>query len=243
MQRCLRQHPAMAAPASGDTSAGTWQHHAWHPSTPAQVALEQALPRGRGEHADSARPGDTVSAPLRLIPEGLLAPEDVYVPAGWTLLGGDALAAEGLPSYRVWIDSFVVKRSPVTQGDYLAFLNDLVERGEEVAALAACPRIPRSMAGTGDVPLFSRDAAGRFGLGPRSTPEHLRYPAASMRWHGAMAYAAWFAARTGHPWRLLSELEREKATRGADGRAFPWGNQPEATWACVCRRWCSTGYR
>ncbi len=205
-------------------------------SAPGHVDTIYPVHLGRGEHADGVRPGAAASAPLRLILGGLLAPDDVYVPAGWTLLGGDAVAAEGLPSYRVWIDSFVVKRSPVTQEEYLTFLNDLVDRGDETAALAACPRIPRSMAGTGDVPLFSRDTAGRFGLGPRSTPEHLRYPAASMRWHGAMAYAAWFAARTGHPWRLMSELEREKATRGADARSFPWGNQPEATWACVVGR-------
>jgi eukaryotic-like serine/threonine-protein kinase len=205
-------------------------------SAPGHLDTFYPVHLGRGERWDGVRPGTAAAIPLPLLPEGLLAPDDVYVPAGWALLGGDPAAAEGLPSYRVWIDSFVVKRSPVTQEEYLAFLNDLVSRGEETAALAACPRIPRSMAGTGDVPLFSRDAAGRFGLGPRSTPEHLRYPVASMRWHGAMAYAAWFAVRTGQPWRLLSELEREKATRGADGRPFPWGHQPEATWACVVGR-------
>lgn len=39
----------------------------------------------------------------------------------------------------------------------------------------------------------------------------------------AMAYATWLSARTGEVWRLPGEMEWEKAARGTDGRAFPWG--------------------
>ena len=34
----------------------------------------------------------------------------------------------------------------------------------------------------------------------------------------ARAYAAWLQTQTGQPWRLPYGLEREKASRGADGR-------------------------
>ena len=44
--------------------------------------------------------------------------------------------------------------------------------------------------------------------------------------HGdAEAYAAWLSARTRLAWRLPTEIEWEKAARGADGRRFPWGER------------------
>ena len=45
----------------------------------------------------------------------------------------------------------------------------------------------------------------------------------------ARAYAAWLSKTTGERWRLPSELEWEKAARGPDGRAFPWGQEFAAT--------------
>jgi serine/threonine-protein kinase len=49
-------------------------------------------------------------------------------------------------------------------------------------------------------------------------------------WHDAVAYAAWRSAREGREVRLPSEAEWEKAARGVDGRAFPWGQHFDATW-------------
>ena len=44
--------------------------------------------------------------------------------------------------------------------------------------------------------------------------------------HGdAEAYAAWLSALTRLAWRLPTEIEWEKAARGADGRRFPWGER------------------
>jgi serine/threonine-protein kinase len=205
---------------------------------------------GRGECWDGAPPGSARPAAIPLLREETLGPDDVYVPRGWFAAGGDRLAAESLPAQRVWVEGFVMRRHPVTVEEYLAFLNDLVAQGRAAEAEAACPCIPSSMAGSAVVALYPRDASGRYRLpatrdraprrgGRKASREgagaapRLDEPAASMTWSGAMAYAAWWAARTGEPWRLPSELEREKAARGVDGRPYPWGDHPEPTWANV----------
>jgi eukaryotic-like serine/threonine-protein kinase len=188
---------------------------------------------GRGEHWDGVRPGRKSPFAVPLLPDGALGDDDVYVPAGWFLVGGDPLASESLPGRRVWVDGFVLQRHPVTQAEFLAFLNALIDDDQEALALAACPRAAQPAAGATDVPLLKRDRQGRFRFGPRTPADHGRHPIVSIDWHAARAYAAWWAARTGRPWRLPGEVEREKAARGVDGRFFPWGNQPEHTWACM----------
>ena len=56
------------------------------------------------------------------------------------------------------------------------------------------------------------------------------WPVVQVDWHGAAAYLAWWAERTGRPWRLPGELEWEKAARGIDGRFYPWGDFLDPSW-------------
>jgi serine/threonine-protein kinase len=189
----------------------------------------------RAGHWDGHAPGDQAPHPIALPEHAELGLDEVYVPAGWCWTGGDAATPDSLPRRRIWIDGFVVRRFPITTGEYLDFLNDLAASGRGAEAAVACPRAQVSLVEGGEASAFLRDPAGRYHLPPDR--EGLRWrrdwPVVLVDWHAALAYARWLAARTGQPWRLLDELEREKATRGVDGRLLPWGDHAEPTFACV----------
>ncbi|MCB9797643.1 MAG: SUMF1/EgtB/PvdO family nonheme iron enzyme [Alphaproteobacteria bacterium] len=180
----------------------------------------------RGGHWDGVAPGEQAPTALRLWPEGHLTEAEVRVPAGWFLSGGDPEADEPLPARRLWLDERVAQRHPVTVAQYLAFLDALAAEGRAAEALEHAPRRPEARGGA---PLARPDAAGRFVLEPDTL--ELDHPVTGVSWYGACAYAAWWSARTGQPWRLPSELEWEKLARGVDGRFMPWGESPEPCWA------------
>ncbi|MCC6526407.1 MAG: SUMF1/EgtB/PvdO family nonheme iron enzyme [Polyangiaceae bacterium] len=196
------------------------------------VAYPVAL--GRSEHWDGVRPGDAEPTPLRLPRAGELGPGEVLVPAGYFVAGGDPDAPESLPRRRLWADAFVVQRDPVTVAEYLAFLNALVAAGRGDEALEACPRVSLARGARGaDALAYARDAAGRFVPRPDAEAEDPACPVVFVDCRSAERYAGWLAAESGKAWRLLNELEWEKAARGVDGRFMPWGDFVEPTWACV----------
>ncbi|MEM9516520.1 MAG: bifunctional serine/threonine-protein kinase/formylglycine-generating enzyme family protein [Actinomycetota bacterium] len=164
-----------------------------------------------------------------------LADDECYVPAGWFRAGGDPRARNSLPGQTLWLDGFVVSRFPVTIAEYLEFLNDLVDQGRGDEAMEVAPPLPsweegKVAAGDRENGVV-READGRFALdGPE---ERLRWPLTMVNWDACSRYAAWRAERDGVPWRLMSEMEHEKAARGADGRPFPWGHFLDPTFCCM----------
>ncbi|MCB9677599.1 MAG: SUMF1/EgtB/PvdO family nonheme iron enzyme [Alphaproteobacteria bacterium] len=129
---------------------------------------------------------------------------EVYVPAGWFLMGGDPEAPGSAPRTRVWVDGFVIQRAPVTWRELAEFL--ATPDGAEI-----------------------RHEALHAGIGLfRGT-----WPATGLSWDHARSYVAWRAARDGLDWHLPTEAQWEKAARGVDGRWFPWGDRLEPGFAHV----------
>jgi serine/threonine-protein kinase len=199
---------------------------------PERAEVRYPVSLGRGEHWDGVRPGSREPLPVRMPRIGELGADDCLVPAGWFWSGGDSHVAGSLPRRRLWCDELVVKRFPVTNREYLVFLDDLVTSGREVEAVR---HQPRERAAGKVSPVYGRDETGRFVLRPDADGDVCDpdWPVMLVDWFGASAFAAWRAERTGKPWRLLGELEWEKAARGADGRFYPWGDGFDPSWCCV----------
>ena len=163
-----------------------------------------------------------------------ISSEECFVSAGWCWIGGGPDEANVLDRKRVWIDDFVMEKHPVTNAQFLSFLNTLCERGQETEALKYVPRT-RDAAGIQGQMLYGRDNHGRFILraDEKDVVWQEQWPVSMITWHAAKAYGEWYAQYTGLPWQLPSEIQWEKSARGVDGRMYPWGNEFDPSYCCM----------
>lgn len=177
--------------------------------------------------------GESHDGEVNLYTEQEIGEGFVYVPAGPAILGGDPDAYAPLPRQRPYISDFAISRFPVTFREYCAFLDDLDKTDPDLAAR----RAPADMRGSegrvvvkterGYAPydqLVEMEARRMFS--PERDPD---IPVCLVDWFDARAYCRWLAERTGARIRLATELEWEKAARGVDGRAYPWGDRFDPT--------------
>ncbi|MBN1310493.1 MAG: SUMF1/EgtB/PvdO family nonheme iron enzyme [Anaerolineae bacterium] len=124
----------------------------------------------------------------------------LLVPAGEFIMGSEEGFPDEVPVHTVYVDAFYIDLTEVTNEQY----RKCVEAG-------ACRPPDRT------------DCCSEKGLGVWPSYYDNRkfddYPVIFINWHDALAYCAWRGAR------LLTEAEWEKASRGADGRTYPWGSE------------------
>ncbi|HCH67023.1 MAG: protein kinase [Deltaproteobacteria bacterium] len=200
---------------------------------PDRAVVRYPVSIGRGEHWHGVAPNGHEPNAIPLPKPTELGPDDCYIPAGWFQCGGDPDLTESLSARRFWVDGRVFRRFPVTNRQYLDFLDALVQTGRTEEALRHAPRERAGTAGEAGALIVAFDGT-RFHLRPDADGDIWEpdVPVCMVNWHGARAYAAWEAHRTGQPWRLPGELAWEKAARGVDGRFYPWGDGFDPSWAC-----------
>ena len=179
----------------------------------------------RGHHHDAS------AEPVALLERGSVPDGMVYVPAGPFLYGGDPGAPESMPGERRHCAGFLIARLQVTMREWAEFINAL-HAGDPEAAWIHVPRGVSTAERSGGQ-YWRRPGPGERYVVPEIDADGDRWDpdwaVSSVSWHDVMAYVRWRRDRDGLPWDLPSQLQWEKAARGADGRAFPWGDTFEAT--------------
>lgn len=151
-------------------------------------------------------------------------PEDfVVISAGPFRAGAhDALSLE---QEVVELDAFALQRTPVTCGQYVAFLNAIADDDPDLARRHA-PRV------RDDMPSYFPLEDGRYVV-PRQDADgdawDPQWPICIINRIDALAYIAWRSEIDQRAYRLPTSMEWEKAARGVDGRLYPWGHHFDAS--------------
>lgn len=164
----------------------------------------------------------------------LRVPVDGEVPHGFTLIPGGPFLAWPPRAERpqaVQLRDYAIGTFPVTFRQYAEFLETLPET-ERARRMPSHNRAGAALERTDEkwslVEGYISGAAGRSRIGD---DRELDVPVAGVSWFHAMAYIRWRSQRDGRQYRLPTDMEWEKAMRGADGRKYPMGNQLDPSFA------------
>jgi formylglycine-generating enzyme required for sulfatase activity len=101
-----------------------------------------------------------------------------------------------LPAHEVKLSAYKIGKYPITNREYQFFVKEI-------------SRVPPRGWDGEQYPLEKGD-----------------HPVVNVSWEDATAYCAWLSQKTNKLYRLPTEAEWEKASRGSmDDRIYPWGNQ------------------
>jgi len=176
------------------------------------------LPEPEPATTPPAEPPEPSSRPRRMSPNPRL-PEMAPIPAGRFLMGSDnrrdpdAWDRE-LPQHRVYLAAYRIAKTPITVAQFKTFVRATRYK-------TAAEKEGWAWEWTGSKWEKVRGAYWAHPRGPRSDVNRKAgHPVTCVAWRDAVEFCKWANVR------LPTEAEWEKAARGADGRIYPWGNDP-----------------
>ncbi len=203
-----REPTTPARPEVTETRTGPLSDSGRFPRIEAPTPRPQAPPTTAGRRAtERVSVFAPAERPLTRRPQD--GAYGVLIPGGSFVQGGEE-ASDERPPRRVRLSAFRIDRTPVTVGQFRAFLA-AVREGD-------APELPllRALYPNGkDHRPQGWGTAAFDALCP--SDEH---PVVGVDWFDACAYAAWAGAR------LPTEAEWERAARGPHGGTYPWGEEP-----------------
>ncbi len=194
-----------------------------------------------------AEPGAQRTLELALPQAAHIPPGFLYVPRGSFLFGTAADESirqffSAVPLHEVETGPYLIARHEVTYGEYVAWLESLSPQerarhsphGARAASVNAEVELKRLPDGRWHFRFQPNTVAYEASEGEpiryRSRTHNVehdwrRLPVGSINYEDARAYAAWLASTGRVPGaRLCTELEWERAARGADDREYPHGD-------------------
>jgi formylglycine-generating enzyme required for sulfatase activity len=159
------------------------------------------------------REGETHKARVNLYTDAEIGPAVIYVPAG-AFLSGDPAAPNGAARGVGETGDFFITEHEITLGLWAQFLNDRSFHSAD----AAWARAPRRNDADGHY-------AQRDGDVIQLTTGGAQHPVYGVSINDMQVFCEWLNRGPKRGWRLPTPAEWEKAARGADGRAYPWGRR------------------
>jgi len=145
---------------------------------------------------------------LGLFPTAPPPSDVVLVPAGEFIMGSQEGSPDERPAWRVCLEAFYIDRYQVTNAQYARFLNAVGGPAGQCGGHICLD----TWAEDPDSRILYRE--GRYVV----EAGYEQHPVTNVSWYGAQAYCRYYGKR------LPTEAEWEKAARGSDGRAYPWGD-------------------
>jgi formylglycine-generating enzyme required for sulfatase activity len=141
----------------------------------------------------------------------------IHIPEGRFVMGSYGSEDERPVRY-IHLDEYEIDGFPVTNQQFLDFLNECYSGEEDVRDEEDNELIAFS---------FSRIAPTEFLIKKVFLIKkgYERHPVTGITWYGARAYCEWRGRKEQVGFRLPTEEEWEKSARGGFGRCYPWGNE------------------